>query len=100
MTELQHRDKREPHIKRYFSFRCFSTERCFLSAAYKVNVKSSTAEGDFMTFTATVVEVLKNTDKGETRQIFSFYKMYMLDYVTSDITLDHIMLHSISLKRL
>ncbi|KAM7390973.1 hypothetical protein PAMP_021696 [Pampus punctatissimus] len=31
--------------------------------AYKVNVKSSTAEGDFMTFTSTVVEVLKNTDK-------------------------------------
>ncbi|XP_018549132.1 complement C5 [Lates calcarifer] len=31
--------------------------------AYKVTVKSSAAEGDFMTHTATVVEVLKNTDK-------------------------------------
>ncbi|XP_076588073.1 complement C5 [Chaetodon auriga] len=31
--------------------------------AYKVTVKSSEAEGDFMTYTATVVEVLKNTDK-------------------------------------
>ena len=36
-----------------------------LPAAYKVSVKSSTAEGDFMTYTATIVEVLKNTDKGE-----------------------------------
>ncbi len=36
-----------------------------LSAAYKVRVKSSASEGDFMTYTATVVEVLKNTDKGE-----------------------------------
>nr|XP_046242467.1 complement C5 isoform X2 [Scatophagus argus] len=32
--------------------------------AYKVTVKSSAAEGDFMTYTATVVEVLKNTDQG------------------------------------
>ncbi|XP_029283794.1 complement C5-like [Cottoperca gobio] len=31
--------------------------------AYKVTVKSSAAEGDFMTYTATVEEVLKNTDK-------------------------------------
>ncbi|XP_044053377.1 complement C5 [Siniperca chuatsi] len=31
--------------------------------AYKVTVKSAAAEGDFMTYTATVVEVLKNTDK-------------------------------------
>ncbi|XP_040898542.1 complement C5 [Toxotes jaculatrix] len=31
--------------------------------AYKVKVKASAAEGDFMTYTATVVEVLKNTDK-------------------------------------
>lgn len=34
-------------------------------AAYKVMVKSSAAEGDFMTSTATVVEVLKNSDKGQ-----------------------------------
>uniref|UniRef100_H3CK04 Complement component 5 n=1 Tax=Tetraodon nigroviridis TaxID=99883 RepID=H3CK04_TETNG len=31
--------------------------------AYKVMVKSSAAEGDFMTYAATVVEVLKNSDK-------------------------------------
>ncbi|XP_035021114.1 complement C5 isoform X2 [Hippoglossus stenolepis] len=31
--------------------------------AFKVTVKSSAADGDFMTFTATVVEVLKNTVK-------------------------------------
>ncbi|XP_078027275.1 complement C5 [Epinephelus lanceolatus] len=31
--------------------------------AYKVTVMSSAAEGDFMTYTASVVEVLKNTDK-------------------------------------
>ncbi|XP_042276163.1 complement C5 isoform X3 [Thunnus maccoyii] len=31
--------------------------------AYRVNVRSITAEGDFTTFTATVAEVLKNTDK-------------------------------------
>ncbi|XP_026199541.1 complement C5 [Anabas testudineus] len=31
--------------------------------AYKVTVKSSSAEGDFMTYTASIVEVLKNTDK-------------------------------------
>ncbi|XP_070689559.1 complement C5 [Pempheris klunzingeri] len=31
--------------------------------AYRVTVKSSAAEGDFMTYTATVAEVLKNTDK-------------------------------------
>ncbi|CAJ1069578.1 complement C5 isoform X1 [Xyrichtys novacula] len=31
--------------------------------AYKVTVKSSAAEGDFVTYTATVLEVLKNTDK-------------------------------------
>ncbi|XP_032372446.1 complement C5 isoform X2 [Etheostoma spectabile] len=31
--------------------------------AYKVTVKSAAAEGDFMTYTATIVEVLKNTDK-------------------------------------
>ncbi|KAM8760671.1 complement C5 [Acanthopagrus schlegelii] len=31
--------------------------------AYKVTVVSSAAEGDFMTYTATVVEVLKNSDK-------------------------------------
>lgn len=35
-----------------------------LSEAYKVNVSSSAAEGDFMTYAATVVEVLKNTDRG------------------------------------
>lgn len=32
--------------------------------AYKVNVVSSAAEGDFMTYVATIVEVLKNTDTG------------------------------------
>lgn len=32
-----------------------------------VAVKSSAAEGDFMTYTATVVQVLKNTDKGPVR---------------------------------
>ncbi|XP_053181385.1 complement C5 [Scomber japonicus] len=31
--------------------------------AYKLKVKSSTSEGDYMTFSATVVEILKNTDK-------------------------------------
>ncbi|XP_026177274.1 complement C5 [Mastacembelus armatus] len=31
--------------------------------AYKVTVKASAAEGDFTTYTATVVEVLKNSDK-------------------------------------
>ncbi|CAK6980544.1 complement C5 [Scomber scombrus] len=31
--------------------------------AFKLKVKSSTAEGDFMTYTATVVEILKNTEK-------------------------------------
>lgn len=36
-----------------------------LHEAYKVNVTSSAAEGDFMTYKATVVEVLKNTDRGE-----------------------------------
>uniref|UniRef100_A0A3Q4BYD7 NTR domain-containing protein n=1 Tax=Mola mola TaxID=94237 RepID=A0A3Q4BYD7_MOLML len=35
-----------------------------LPAAFRVTVKSSAAEGDFMTYTANVVEVLKNTDKG------------------------------------
>ncbi|KAE8292576.1 Complement C3 Complement C3 beta chain Complement C3 alpha chain [Larimichthys crocea] len=30
--------------------------------AYKVTVKSSAAEGNFMTYTATIAEVLKNTD--------------------------------------
>ncbi|KAK2838185.1 hypothetical protein Q5P01_015397 [Channa striata] len=32
--------------------------------AYKVMVKSSATEGNFMIYTATVAEVLKNTDKG------------------------------------
>ncbi|XP_011613600.2 complement C5 isoform X1 [Takifugu rubripes] len=42
-----------------------TTETCrpHIKYAYKVTVKSSAAEGDFMTYTATVVEVLKNTDK-------------------------------------
>ncbi|XP_071340230.1 complement C5 isoform X2 [Trachinotus anak] len=31
--------------------------------AYRLVVKSSAAEGDFMTYTATVAEVMKNTDK-------------------------------------
>lgn len=35
------------------------------SAAFKVTVKSSAAEGDFMTYTATVAEVLKKSE-GET----------------------------------
>lgn len=39
------------------------------SAAYKVTVKSSAAEGDFMTYTASVVEVLKNADKSETHTL-------------------------------
>ncbi|XP_022623289.1 complement C5 [Seriola dumerili] len=34
-----------------------------ISYAFKVDVKSSAAEGDFMTYTATVVEVMKNIDK-------------------------------------
>lgn len=37
----------------------------FVCAAYKVRVKSSAAEGDFMTYSATVVEVLKNSHKGQ-----------------------------------
>uniref|UniRef100_UPI003AAF040E complement C5 n=1 Tax=Centroberyx gerrardi TaxID=166262 RepID=UPI003AAF040E len=39
------------------------TCRPHIKYAYRVKVKSSSAEGDFVTFTATVVEVLKNTDK-------------------------------------
>ncbi|KAK9521964.1 hypothetical protein VZT92_018466 [Zoarces viviparus] len=39
------------------------TCRQHIKYAYKVMVKSSAGEGDFMTHTATVVEVLKNTDK-------------------------------------
>uniref|UniRef100_A0A667XN33 Complement component 5 n=1 Tax=Myripristis murdjan TaxID=586833 RepID=A0A667XN33_9TELE len=39
------------------------TCRAHIKYAYKVTVKSSAAEGDFMTYTATVAEVLKNTDK-------------------------------------
>lgn len=35
------------------------------SAAFNVTVKSSAAEGDFMTYTATVVQVLKKSE-GET----------------------------------
>ncbi|XP_031158002.1 complement C5 isoform X3 [Sander lucioperca] len=46
-TEKRIKETCEPHIK----------------YAYKVTVKSAAAEGDFMTYTATVVEVLKNTDK-------------------------------------
>lgn len=36
-----------------------------LFEAYKVNVTSSAAEGDFMIYRATVVEVIKNIDTGE-----------------------------------
>ncbi|XP_074495756.1 complement C5-like [Sebastes fasciatus] len=39
------------------------TCRTHIKYAYKVTVKSSAAEGDFMVYTATVAEVLKNTDK-------------------------------------
>ncbi|XP_061585623.1 complement C5 [Cololabis saira] len=39
------------------------TCRPHIRYAYRVTVKSSAAEGDFMTYTATVGEVLKNTDK-------------------------------------
>lgn len=46
-----------------------------MSAAYKVMVKSSTAEGDFMSFTATVVEVLKNTDKGELKLFIKLHNL-------------------------
>lgn len=41
---------------------CVCVRAC---AAYKVRVKSSAAEGDFMTYSATVVEVLKNSHKGQ-----------------------------------
>lgn len=37
----------------------------FLHAAYKLTVKSSAAEGDFMTYRATVDEVLKNSQGEE-----------------------------------
>ncbi|KAM9360733.1 complement C5 [Symphorus nematophorus] len=42
-----------------------TSETCqpHIKYAYRVTVKSSAAEGDFMTYTATVEEVLKNTDK-------------------------------------
>ncbi|XP_008299098.1 complement C5 [Stegastes partitus] len=39
------------------------TCRAQIKYAYRVTVKSSAAEGDFMSHTATVVEVLKNSDK-------------------------------------
>lgn len=51
----------------HFTSSCCLHSVC-LPAAYKVTVKSSAAEGDFMTYTATVVEVMKNTDKGEIAQ--------------------------------
>lgn len=37
----------------------------WVRAAYKVRVTSYSVEGDFLTYTATVVEVLKNSDKGQ-----------------------------------
>ncbi|KAK5871764.1 hypothetical protein PBY51_004625 [Eleginops maclovinus] len=42
-----------------------TTETCrpHIKYAYRVTVKSSAAEGDFMSYTATVEEVLKNTEK-------------------------------------
>lgn len=39
-----------------------------LAAAYRVTVTSSAAEGDFMTYKATVDEVIKSTNKGEQRR--------------------------------
>ena len=39
--------------------------RLFPSPAYKVKIKSAVAEGDFMTYTAIVVLVLKQKDQGE-----------------------------------
>ncbi|KAF1388978.1 hypothetical protein PFLUV_G00068530 [Perca fluviatilis] len=49
--------------------------------AYKVTVKSAAAEGDFMTYTATVVEVLKNTDK-EFEAVSSGTEVELLKKVT------------------
>ncbi|XP_068425004.1 complement C5 [Clinocottus analis] len=43
--------------------RANETCRPHIKYAYKVAVTSSAAEGDFMSYTATVVAVLKNTDK-------------------------------------
>ncbi|XP_034078552.1 complement C5-like [Gymnodraco acuticeps] len=43
--------------------RTAETCRPHITYAYRVTVKSSAAEGDFMSYTATVEEVLKNTDK-------------------------------------
>ncbi|KAI9541754.1 hypothetical protein NQZ68_027118 [Dissostichus eleginoides] len=43
--------------------RTAETCRPHITYAYRVTVKSSAAEGDFMSYTATVEEVLKNTDR-------------------------------------
>lgn len=43
--------------------RTAETCRPHITYAYRVTVKSAAAEGDFMSYTATVEEVLKNTDK-------------------------------------
>lgn len=39
-----------------------------LPAAYKVTIKSTAVEGDFMIYTAAVVEVLKKSGKDEMTQ--------------------------------
>lgn len=51
-----------------------------LPAAYKVTIKSTAAEGDFMIYTAAVVEVLKNTGKDGVR-------------VTEELTRSHVCFH-------
>lgn len=53
-----------------------------LPAAFRVTVKSSAAEGDFMTYTANVVEVLKNTDKGDV--MVTHTEIFNIRHVTRD----------------
>ncbi|XP_069379296.1 complement C5 isoform X2 [Paralichthys olivaceus] len=57
--------------------------------AFKVTVKSSAADGDFMTYTASVVEVLKNTDK-EFEAVSSGTEVELV----KKITCSHVDVHS------
>lgn len=52
-----------------------------LCEAYKVKVNSSAAEGDFMTYKASVVEVLKNTDTGERSQNTDWQLTHLLWHI-------------------
>lgn len=52
-----------------------------LHEAYKVKVNSSAAEGDFMTYKASVVEVLKNTDTGERSQNADWQLTHLLWHI-------------------